>query len=259
MPSDDRAQVASYYDLQPFADDLPFYEERLPGADAAVLDLGCGTGRLLVPLAERCAFIQGIECSPSMLARCHEKIRRSGLTPDRALATAGDITCLELDRTFDLVIAPFRVFQALETDAEITGLMHGIRNVLAPGGSCILTMFNPNLPRDRMATDWTRGDEETQQWEVHTADERIVCVDRRPRLDPTNLALYPELIYRRYHGDTLIEEIVQPIVMRCWYPADIESLLHDHGMSITGRWGGYSGEPWGEGPELIVQFQATGG
>jgi SAM-dependent methyltransferase len=174
-------------------------------------------------------------------------------------ATRGDITRLELDRTFDLVIAPFRVFQALETDAEVAGLMRGIREALAPDGSCILTMFNPNLPRDRMATDWPRGDEETHEWEVHTADERIICVDRRPRLDPISLALYPELVFRRYRGDTLIEEIVQPIVMRCWYPEDIESLLRDHGMSITGRWGGYAGEAWGEGPELIVQFQATGG
>ena len=42
--------------------------------------------------------------------------------------------------------------------------------------------------------------------------------------------------------------------MRCYYPDEFEALIVDHGFEIVGRWGGYQGEPYGEGPELVLQF-----
>jgi ABC-type transport system substrate-binding protein len=70
MSEDIRAEAAKYYDVSPtIPDDLAFYRARLPVADAAVLELGCGTGRVLLPLAARCGFIQGLDRSQAMLKR----------------------------------------------------------------------------------------------------------------------------------------------------------------------------------------------
>jgi len=73
-------------------------------------------------------------------------------------------------------------------------------------------------------------------------------------MDRDNLVLYPELIYRSYEGDILKNETVLSIVMRCYYPGQLERLVTDHGFKTLGRWGGYAGEAFGEGPELIIQF-----
>jgi SAM-dependent methyltransferase len=71
MSEDIRAEAAQYYDVNPtIPDDLTFYQARLPSSDAAVLELGCGTGRVLISLAAMCGFIQGIDRSQAMLACC---------------------------------------------------------------------------------------------------------------------------------------------------------------------------------------------
>ena len=60
MPLDIRQEAARYYDLNPeVPNDLPFYEEMIPADDARILELGCGTGRVLVSLVEKCGFILG--------------------------------------------------------------------------------------------------------------------------------------------------------------------------------------------------------
>lgn len=51
------------------------------------------------------------------------------------------------------------------------------------------------------------------------------------------------------------ENVVLKIVMRCYYPEEFEQLITDHGFNIPQRWGGYSGEVYGEGSELVIEFQ----
>ena len=43
--------------------------------------------------------------------------------------------------------------------------------------------------------------------------------------------------------------------MGCWYPSELERLVVEHGFRVVERWGGYAGEAWGSGPELVVQFE----
>jgi len=73
-------------------------------------------------------------------------------------------------------------------------------------------------------------------------------------MDPDNLVLYPEVIYRRYERDVLKDEMVLRIVMRCYYPEEFKNIILDNGFRILGGWGGYDEEPYGEGPELVIQF-----
>ena len=62
---DNRYDAADYYDRfsAPPGDDVSFYLGRLPGADARVLELGCGTGRVMLPVAERAAYVLGVDLS----------------------------------------------------------------------------------------------------------------------------------------------------------------------------------------------------
>jgi hypothetical protein len=66
------------------------------------------------------------------------------------------------------------------------------------------------------------------------------------------------LIYRRYEQDVLVDEAILKILMRCYYPEEFEALISRHGFSIKNRWGGYSREIYGQGPEFVVEFGNPG-
>lgn len=254
MKIDIRSEAASYYDLSPqHPKDIPFYEERIPSPDASVLELGCGTGRVLVPLAASCGYIHGLDLSEAMIAVCLRKMREAGIEPGKACTEVGDITDFSLGRRFDLINAPFRVFQNLETDEEVDSLFRCVREHLSPQGTCILNVFNPNRDRETLLREWC-SEGEHFNWEVPFDGGRVTCHDRSPCMDREKLVLYPELVYRRYRGEALVDESVLRIAMRCYYPEEFERLIVDHGFRVLRRWGGYAGEPYSEGPELVIQF-----
>jgi SAM-dependent methyltransferase len=254
MKVDIRNEAAKYYDSNPgFLNDIPFYRNLIPPPDISILELGCGTGRVTLPLVPCCKYIQGIDISPAMISICREKLARAGIPQTKVQVMEGDITDFDLGQSFDLIIAPFRVLQNLETDREVDGLFRCIRRHLAQDGTCILNVFRPYLEPEDLRKEWSTT-EETFSWEAPTEEGKLVCCDRRARMDADKLILYPELIYRRYKGETLAEESILKIVMRCYYPGAFEKLILDHGYTILHRWGGYEGEVYGQGPELVIQF-----
>lgn len=254
MKIDIRTEAAKYYDSSPsFPNDIPFYQKLVPSPNSSILELGCGTGRVTLSLVPYCQYIQGIDLSPAMISICREKLLKAGIPQTKVQVTEGDITDFDLDRTFDLIIAPFRVFQNLETDQEVHGLFRCIRKHLAQGGTCILNVFRPFLEPEDLKKQWVTKDEKLS-WEVPVEGGRLACYDRRASIDVEKLILYPELIYRRYEGETLVDESVLKILMRCYYPDTFEKLIVEHGFTILNRWGGYKGEIYGQGSELVIQF-----
>jgi hypothetical protein len=154
-----------------------------------------------------------------------------------------------------MIIAPYRVFQLLETAPQVDGLFRCVRAHLAPGGTCILNVFHPQGGFERVRQEWERVPE-VCVWEATVDGVRLRCDERRARLDPETHTLYPELIYRRAVGDAWIEEAVLKIPRRCYTPEAFEEVIRGHGFRIVQRWGGYAGERYGDGPELVVQFRA---
>ena len=254
MPLDIRDGPARFYDLSPHhPNDVPFYVDRLPGPHARVLELGCGTGRVSIPLSFRCGYLHGLDLSNAMLRVCRAKLEAAGITEERVRVESADISDFRLDSRFDLIIAPFRVMQNLETDEQLSGLFQGIREHQADGGRCILNVFHPNRPPEVLRREWA-SDLENLAWEKIDGGERVACYDIRRRLTENPLILYPELVYRRYAGVKLVEEAVLPIPMRCFYPDEFLSLIRAEGGQILETWGGYDGEEYGSGNELVVEF-----
>jgi SAM-dependent methyltransferase len=258
MQNDIRAKAANYYDLCPdMPADVPFYRSLIPFPEARILELGCGTGRVLVPLAGACGYIHGLDLSEAMIDICRSKLEAAGIPATRAHVEVKDITNFALNQTFDLIIAPYRVMQNLEADAAVNGLFRCIRQHLAPEGTCILNVFRPKHDREVMRREWC-SHEEKSDWETAVEGGRVTCYERRPRMDPDKMVLYPELIYRRYSGNALVDESVLKIAMRCYYPKEFEQMIVNQGFRVLQRWGGYQGEPYGQGPELVVQFTQGG-
>jgi SAM-dependent methyltransferase len=254
MDVDIRSDAARFYDYNPnVPDDVPFYRARLPSPDCSVLELGCGTGRVALALADHCRSIVGIDRSDAMINICKKKLSEAGFGPSRANVRKGDISDFNLDRQFDVIIAPFRVLQNIESNDRVDGLLMCIRRHLCPRGTCILNAFNPNADPDTMRRTWCRP-EEHLSWEADTKEGRVACFDRRLRLNPEPLILYPQLVYRRFADADVKEEAVLDLVMRCYYPDELLDLVSGHGFKVVKTWGGYGDEEYGAGAELVVQF-----
>ena len=258
MKVDIRSEAAKYYDLKPnFPLDVPFYQALIPSPQAAVLELGCGAGRVTIPLARQCRFLQDLDLSPAMIQLCRMKLAEANIPPHQAVVSEGDITNFDFGQRFDLILASFRVLQNLETDEEVHGLLRCIGEHLEPSGTCVLNAFRPFYAPNELRERWLAPGERLN-WEVTQGSGTVACYDRRWQLDEQQLVLYPDLVYRRYEGNILAEEVVLHLVMRCYYPETFEKVITAHGFRIVKRWGGYAGEAYGEGLELVVQFQAGG-
>ena len=81
----------------------------------------------------------------------------------------------------------------------------------------------------------------------------MTCHARKGKVRAQPLVIYPELVYRVREGGELVEEVVFPLVMRCYFPDDFAHLFSTRGFAIVESWGGYAGETYGAGPELVIQ------
>jgi SAM-dependent methyltransferase len=128
----------------PGGDDVEFFRSVAAETGGPILELGCGTGRVSVPLASWGFDVVGLDRSPAMLARAEAK--RAGLEPnarDRLRFVEGDMASSVVEGGFGLVFAAGRVFMFLLTpDAQLAAL-RSIRGQLRPGGLVAIDLFDP--------------------------------------------------------------------------------------------------------------------
>jgi SAM-dependent methyltransferase len=254
-PDLSRAGSAFYYDLGgPDYDDVPFYRGRAAALGAtSLLELGCGTGRVLVPLAAELPRVAGVDVAAGYVAAARRKLLAAGSRAPVRLETAR-VEGLALGERYDLVIAAYHVIQAFTTPAQLAGFFETVHRHLTVGGRCVVTAFHPAQDPSAFAERWVRP-QESLIWSKQLPDGSVVDhFDRRPRLDLDPLVLHPELIWRRSVAGCLQEEVRVPISMRCHYPEQFLRLVSDHGFTVTGAHGGYAGEAYGEGDELVLEL-----
>jgi SAM-dependent methyltransferase len=121
--------------------DNAWYLDRMAEAAGPVLEIGCGTGRLLVEARRRGIDAWGIDLSPAMVERC-----RSKLAPgDRGRVSVADAVSLRTDRRFALVCAPFRVLSHVYETADQLRLLDAVHDALEPGGAFVFDLYVPSL------------------------------------------------------------------------------------------------------------------
>lgn len=155
---------AAHYDLITDADDRLRGDEDiyagLGPAGGAILELGCGSGRLTAGLAGRGFTVTGVDIAPTMLAQAQARTRAlPGEIHDRIELRRGDMTALDLKRTFDLVICPFFTLAHVPAGAAWANTFATAARHLGPGGRAAFhlprleIMRLPGPPPDRAVMD----------------------------------------------------------------------------------------------------------
>lgn len=145
-------EYARYYDWENARTlgrrDVPFWRRLCRARPGRTLELGCGTGRVLVPLARAGVAIVGVDRSAAMLARARRRLGRLR-RPVQATLIRADIRTLPLAPAgVDAAIAPYGVLQSLLSDDDLERALREVARVLAPGGVFAVDLV-PDLPRWR--------------------------------------------------------------------------------------------------------------
>jgi len=244
---DEYAFVADLYDwVVPYRErsDVAFFVDAAREGGGPVLEVGCGTGRVLLAIARAEIEIVGLDLSQHMLAVCRQKLQQESPTvQSRVTLVNADMRQFDLGRTFKLITLPFRPFQHLIPIEEQLSCLRSIRNHLAAEGRLILDLFNPSL--DALATrleDQEFGDEP----EFVTPDGRRVL--RRHKTvahDRFNQVNHVELIYYVIHPDRREERLVHAFPMRYLFRFEVEHLLARCGFEVEQLYAGFDKSPLG--------------
>ena len=128
--------------------DLELWRELAESAGGPVLDLGCGTGRVALDLAERGHEVTGVDSDPALIRALAERARERGL---RLHAEVADARALALGARYALAIAPMQVVQLLGGPTGRAAMLQALRLHLQRGGLLAAALADP-------FDDWPEGD-----------------------------------------------------------------------------------------------------
>jgi cyclopropane fatty-acyl-phospholipid synthase-like methyltransferase len=229
--------------------DLPFLLNVAKEFGGPVLELACGTGRVLLPVAALTGRATGVDLSPSMLAQARRNLAAADLSEDQVDLVEGDLRTVRLGARFPLILAAGQPLFHCVGDEDWNSALATVREHLAPGGRFVSGI--PVFRFDEMAKYSERfylaGEirhPETGQriamWDYNVYNLRDQSVTRRrvsEVLDETGL-----VVQRRHTFRTNYYR----------YPNEVRRSLLDGGFRLEREYGGYDESPYGPDSEHYV-------
>ncbi len=244
-PYVDMPIIAELYDFTPLyreRGDVDFYLDQCRRSEGPCLELGCGTGRILIPAVLAGCRVTGLDSSPNMLDRCRAKLEEEPEEAQRrARLVQSDMTDFDTGETYSLVTAPFRSLQHLISVEEQLACLACANRHLPLGGRLAFDVFQVNLKRlaDRIGQD--TPEEESFDFEnVELPDGRKFS--RANRI----YASYPErqlndveLVFHVTSPDGRRERLVQRFLFRYYHVYEVEHLLARCGFEVVELFGDF--------------------
>lgn len=241
------AEIARLYDAFPFEDDIPFYLELARQHGTRVLEVACGSGRVLVPLVQSGFEVVGVDASPHMLALAREKLDSAAAlsvaplsgAAGRATLVEADMRRFELDyRDFDLAIVAVKSFAYLTERSDQSSCLDSIARHLRPGGVLAIDLLHPRPEWIAAATGSLRDDM------LHS--ERGLTVSRAESVVSTDLARQVRVIRSIYEvideRGAVVEKRFVEWPYRWTHRFEAELLLERAGFVVDAIYGGYRRE-----------------
>jgi SAM-dependent methyltransferase len=220
-----------------YAADTEFYVERAKRANGPVLEIGCGTGRVLIPTLQAGVDADGLDLAPDMLERLAAKAAALGLHPR---LVEGDMRDFTMPRRYALATIPFRSFQHLLTTEDQIGALRCIREHLELGGALVFNVFYPSL---RTVQEY-QGQQRLEREIAHPETGLPVALYATTHYDQVGqqLTAEREVIESDARGYAAKTHRMG-FAMRWTYRYEMELLLRTAGYSRWEVCGGFDGRP----------------
>ena len=255
MIDDSYSLAAKHYDaaysVKEDLVDRDFYLDLAREYGGPVLELGCGTGRITLPLARQGIDVTGVDASRSML-----EVQRAKLADEpaavkrRVRVEEGDFRTLCLGDQYPLVVIPFRPMQHMYSVDDQLAAMRNAGRHLADGGILAFDVFNPRF--DKLLSG--DGEEHLElEWPTEGGTGRTI---RRyfvkDGFDPVNLVFSGRFIFRLCNDDRVLSEETEPFKMSVYTYPHLKALFYASGLESVGEFGSFDLKPIGpDMPEMI--------
>jgi ubiquinone/menaquinone biosynthesis C-methylase UbiE len=244
-------QYAPFYDWENARTvarrDVTFWERLALAQDGAALELGCGTGRIALPVVKAGARLIGIDRSGPMLAHAQRRLRRAKLT-ERALLVRGDIRTLPFPsargtRGFSLVMAPYGILQSLTRERDLRDTLASVARVLKRGGLFGIDLV-PDLPRwdeyhRRVSLKGTRG-----------ANGRLTLIESVRQDRRRKLTIFDQEYVERRGRTRTVHRFA--LTFRTLSVPQMARRLEQAGFAIQSVLGDYQGGPWDQRADVWI-------
>ncbi len=213
-------------------------------ATGPVLELGCGTGRLSLPVAKASDRFVGIDRSAPMLARLRRRFRRTRLG-GRAEVIRGDIRALPFRprMRFSLVMAPYGMLQSLLSDADLRATLRSVAAVMPRGGSFVIDLV-PDLPR------WSEYARKVSLRGRGPGGSDLTLIETVRQDRPRGLTIFDQEYVERVDGR--LERHQFEISFRTLTVPRISARLERAGFKVDAVLGDYRGRAWNPTADVWV-------
>jgi SAM-dependent methyltransferase len=223
--------------------DVPFFVGMAKRHGGPVLELACGTGRVLIPIVRAGIEVTGLDFSSSMLSICRQKLARAPAEArSKARLVRADMRRFHLRRWYRQAFIPYYSFQLLLTVKDQLACLKSVGWHLVSGGRLVLDLFNPNVPRMMERQNRVFGNVGPR---FKLADGRIVT--RRVRFSAVDthrqLVEIESVSYVKHPGGHR-ERLAYPIRLRFLYRFEAEHLLARAGFRLEKVYGDYDWSPY---------------
>jgi SAM-dependent methyltransferase len=223
-----------HYDALKAQNDVSFYLSQARTAYGAVLEIGCGTGRVTIPLAAAGVEIIGLDVSASMLEQAKRKAQDQGVTVNWIEADGRNF---DLGRHFAVIIMPFNTLQFFRDAASLKQVFDRVKCHIAEDGRFVFDVFNPQVSflaadpvqryeRARYPDPDGRGDVVLEETREYLADRQIIRSTRH------------------YHIGAQRDAALTSLELRCFFPCELDLILEHHSFRLKEKYGDFDGAPF---------------
>lgn len=236
--SDPRLYDAENSEFEP---DGPFFLSLAKQAGGAVLELGCGTGRVTIPLAKEGVSITGLDVVPDMVALARDKAE--GLSAEWIV---DDVRSYHLKRAFRLIFETGSVFHHMLTRADQEAYLKRVQEHLEADGLFVVSMFFPK------PVHFAGSEEETEWFTTSHPEGYEIKVSGTDSYDALR-QVKTETAYRRWtDADGKQVTRVAPLSLRYVFPQEMEALLHYNDFEIVEQYGDFDKSPVSNDSKQII-------
>ncbi|HEY7171534.1 MAG TPA: class I SAM-dependent methyltransferase [Vicinamibacterales bacterium] len=229
--------------------DVAFWRSVAKQARGPVLELGCGTGRISLPLARDGVSLVGIDRSSGMLERARRRAgaltkTHGGRSGRRLRLVRGDIRALPFGAgEFRMVLAPYGILQSLLRDRDLTSTLASVARVLAPGG-----LFGIDLVPD--VPNWREYSDKVQLKGRAAGGAHLTLIESVRQDRRRHLTTFTQT-YRRRRGREVTEHAFD-LTFRTLPVRSMTRRLTDAGFAIDALLGDYRGAAWDERADVWI-------
>jgi SAM-dependent methyltransferase len=251
------ATIARFYDAENAdkTDDLAFYSELAGEYGDPILDVGCGTGRVMIHLAQEGYHVHGIDNESAMLDRAKLKLDALPDVRDKLTFYLGDVLTYELHARFKMVLLPYNALMHFHQQESQLVLLKRLHQWIEPDGLLVFDLPNAGetfATQDSEAITLERTFIEPESG--HLVMQQAVSV-----LDRVEQLMRITWIYDEITGDGSIKRTLAPILFRYYFYPELLLLLRTSGYEVQDVYGDVDGSPFEDGcPRMIVLARPTG-